>query len=395
MAIGPNLLQASGLPLAFPVAANDACGLAAPTPVLDTVIRMHARSLTVMQKEALILSSRTGHVWRLASDEGAYLDGHDHAPPPLAFLSVGLTASWMIELRALARLNGLGLSPRVRVDIFYSMSGSTTQGTMTGRADAIEVTVDPGGPAMGAGLQGLVADAVAASPAAGLLGQRLENRFALAHNGTPLSGLPVPALHTATVPDLGPAFDRIRPCNGDWSGILVHTGRMSPRGGDTTELGGNWLTDGKARAVRLRTLARFDAEGICVVEQHLGNPQGSVFRFLADDRGRAPDPETYLAAGIGFCFMTQFGRYAKAMKRPLAQTALVQDLHLSLPGASGGTGLAGRAAPLETQVILTSDHEDDFARRALAVAEQSCYLHSLCKTPLKPHLRLGRVEPID
>jgi hypothetical protein len=39
----------------------------------------------MMQKEALIFSQRTRAIWRLASDEGAYLDGDDEAPCPLFF----------------------------------------------------------------------------------------------------------------------------------------------------------------------------------------------------------------------------------------------------------------------------------------------------------------------
>ena len=33
---------------------------------------------------------RPGVTWRLVSDEGPYLNGHDAAPCPLAFLSVGM-----------------------------------------------------------------------------------------------------------------------------------------------------------------------------------------------------------------------------------------------------------------------------------------------------------------
>lgn len=391
MSAEPNRLRDSGLPLCFPAGPLARGGMSAPPPVLDTAVRMVARSLSVMQKEAFVLSSRTGRVWRLASDEGAYLDGHDHAPPPLAFLSVGLTASWMIELRALAARRGLDLRPRVGVDVFYSMSGSTTQGTMTGRVEDIALTLDPDLPLPRADAQGLAAQAMAASAAHGLLMQTLENRFALTHNDTRLRGLAVPDLDPAPLPPDRIDLDAMRPAPGDWSGVLRHTGRLAPRAADTTDLGAGWLTDGKARLIRLHSVAWFDESGLCVIDACLANPQGSVFRFLADDRSRAPDPETWLAAGIGFCFMTQFGRYAKSLHRPLRDTRLVQDLHLSLPGATGGTGLPGRAAPLDTHVLLTSDQDDAFARAAMAAAERSCYLHALCRQVVKPRLRLGPV----
>ena len=47
-----------------------------------------------MQKDALVCTS-TGGAWRLASDEGAYLNGLDEAPCPLAFMTTGMAASFM------------------------------------------------------------------------------------------------------------------------------------------------------------------------------------------------------------------------------------------------------------------------------------------------------------
>ena len=101
---------------------------------------------------------------------------------------------------------------------------------------------------------------------------------------------------------------------------------------------------------------------------YLYNPHGTVFRFLSDEAGRAPDAESYICAGIGFCFMPQFGRYAKIAKTPLEDYRIIQDAHFSLAGASDGTGQAGRADPLETHCYLRSGQEDSFAQRALDMA---------------------------
>ena len=46
-------------------------------------------------------------------------------------------------------------------------------------------------------------------------------------------------------------------------------------------------------------------------------------------RSRAPDAVTYISAGIGFCFMTQFGRYAKIIKKERPDALL--------PNATGPT----------------------------------------------------------
>ena len=97
-----------------------------------------------------------------------------------------------------------------------------------------------------------------------------------------------------------------------------------------------------------------------------------------------------IAAGIGFCFMTQFGRCARIVGRPLSDYRILQDAHFSLGGASGGTGRAGEALPLETHAHLFSDEDDDFARIALDMAERTCFLHAFCRTDLKARLRVSR-----
>ena len=52
-----------------------------------------------MQKEAIVASARSGKAWRLASDEGPYLDGFDSAPCPLSFLTTGMVSSYFNEIQ--------------------------------------------------------------------------------------------------------------------------------------------------------------------------------------------------------------------------------------------------------------------------------------------------------
>ena len=82
-----NPLIDSGKPLFFKVANADVLGFEMPAIRSGEAVRLSVRSLSVMQKEALVASASTGNVWRLASDEGAYLAGLDEAPCPLSFLS--------------------------------------------------------------------------------------------------------------------------------------------------------------------------------------------------------------------------------------------------------------------------------------------------------------------
>ena len=138
-------------------------------------------------------------------------------------------------------------------------------------------------------------------------------------------------------------------------------------------------------------------DGIKEIEQHLYSPHGSIFRFLSEEapgaggQGRAPDAISFISAGIGFCFMTQFGRMASMEALDLPHYSIVQDTHFSFGGASGGTGKAGEADPVETHVHLVTNEADEVARDMLDVSEQTCFLHAFCRTDLKTRLKVTRV----
>ena len=132
--------------------------------------------------------------------------------------------------------------------------------------------------------------------------------------------------------------------------------------------------------------------------QELFSPLGSTFRFLSKEAegfggdGRAPDAATYISAGIAFCFMTQLGRYAKIVKKQLDEYKVIQDTHFSLGGASGGTGSPGFADAVETHVYLDTPEGAEFARKALDMGEQTCFLHAFCRTDLKTKIRVQRIS---
>ena len=81
---------------------------------------------------------------------------------------------------------------------------------------------------------------------------------------------------------------------------------------------------------------------------HLYKPIGSSFRFVCDEselgggKGLAPPPLAYVSAGIGFCYMTQLGRYAAIAKHKLDAYRIAQ--HTSFPfegNLEDGTRTAG------------------------------------------------------
>ena len=127
------------------------------------------------------------------------------------------------------------------------------------------------------------------------------------------------------------------------------------------------------------------------IQQMQYSPYGTSFQLLSSEDGRAPDANTLISAGIAFCFMTQFGRFVSMLKLDLSDYRIVQDPHFSLGGASGGTGQAGSADPIETHVYLTTTESDAMAQEMLDISEVTCFLHAFCRTDLKTKLKVTRI----
>lgn len=391
-----NPLKECGKPLFFKVANARDIGFSAPQNRKGQSIRLAVRSLSVMQKEALVASSLTGAVWRVASDEGAYLAGLDEGPCPLSFLTTGMVSSYMEEILALAKLRRTPIRHiKLIQDNYYTMKGSALKGTMTGGARDIELEAQIDSEADQSSLHALLLDAVAASPLNGLMRGTKNSLFALVHNGRQIPLGKAKPIGSAALPDPGDTFDRAQPMPGDWSTLIVRNG-MSPKTEETVTLAGDSLKEEQDRTLHVRGVCTLRPDGIKHIEQQLFNPHGSTFHYLCEEgeanggKGRAPDAASYISAGIGFCFLTQLGRYAKIAKKKLGSYRIIQDTHFSLGGASGGTGKPGDTDPVETNLYLESEEDDDLARAALDMSEQTCFLHAFCRTDLKAKVRITR-----
>ena len=389
-----NLLVESGKPRFFRVDDAADIGFSPPDIRMGEAVRLCVRSLSGMQKEALVASAQTGAVWRLASDEGAYLAGLDEAPCPLAFLTTGMVSSYMNETLALAGIRGLAIDDiRLIQDNYYTMKGSALRGTMVGGARNVDLTAHISSDAPWEDLNRLLLDATAASPLNGLMRGSKESLFTLVHNGREIeTGRALP-IGRPSEPDPGDHFDAAQPAAGALS-ALVDRGGMTPKAEHSVTLANDSLTDRQDRLLHVRAICTLREDGVKQIEQQLFNPHGSIFHFLSDEapenggKGLAPDAASYISAGIGFCFMTQMGRYASIAKKDLKNYRIIQDTHFSLGGASGGTGEAGKADPVETHVYLDTGEDDDFARQALDMSEQTCFLHAFCKADLKTRVSI-------
>jgi uncharacterized OsmC-like protein len=389
-------LEDIGRPVIFPVTALDAVGLQAPSNRHGQSIRAWIRSLEGIQKEGVTLSRLTGRAWRFASDEGAHLGGRNVAPNPLSFVGVGMAASFMTELLALAAARGITLeNPVLVVENFYFRAGSFPRGTMVSSAISPEVSFDCQSSASPTDIRQLIMDAVAAAPVNGMVRDEKISLFSLTHNGVKIAPEKVAALPGDALADpgdpiakLGPAADADR--HQPLAKITLSEEDMARRVAINPEPAP--VLDSSKILLHLRTICRLRPDGTyeCLREQY--KECSSSWVFIVDDRldaqnAIAPDAGSYFAIGLAFCFMTQIGRYSHMAKLPVSAYRVVQDLHLTTGGASSGTGQGGTGDPVETHVYMDTEIDDDAARDVVRIAETTCFLHALCRDKAKIKIR--------
>lgn len=395
-------LEEMGEPLYF-IAGNGAeAGFPVPPNPHGQSLRTWVRSLGGMQKEALVVSAATGTAWRFACDEDTHLGGHNKAPNPLTYLSAGMISSYMAEISALAEQRQIELRDlELVLENFYYREGDFRKGTMISGALPPELNVSCQADCDDQSLTTLLYEAIAASPLNGLARGRHPSLFTLVHNGktltpeqvTPLAAEPfanpgdnfsklVPASDSAAVPSL------IGPLEEEDAGYdaFVNTRIESPE------------LDADKQLLHMHSKCVLRPDGVKEIYKEQYTPAAPSWKYLSDEaeefggHGRAPDAASLISAGIGLCFMTQMGRFAHMAKLPLIDYGIIQDTHFSPGGASGGTGQAGIAQPVETQVFLQTNGGDKIAQQILGVCERTCFLHAFCRDDLKPKVRASKTS---
>jgi uncharacterized OsmC-like protein len=393
-------LESIDRPLTYKVANAEAAGFAPPANRHGQTVRTWVRSLAGIQKEALVTSAATGLSWRFASDEGPHLKGRDHAPNPLSFLSVGMVASFMNEIMALAAQRRVTLSDiELNLENLYYRDGSFRSGNMVSVALPPELTLTCEADCDDRTMSQLLYEAVSASPLNGLMLGTHPSRFTLTHNGNVLTPTHVAALASAPDPDPGDHFGALEVDNEPRvrQPLLEKLAEvdevMAPFKNAPPPL--PQLGEGKY-VLQLKSRCRILPNGVKeIIREQVASPS-PTWRFLSDEapgcggEGRAPDAMSYVAVGIAFCFMTQFGRYSDMAKIPLSAYRVIQDMHFSPGGASAKTGKAGFTDPVETHVYFDSEAAAAAAQDLLRVGERTCFLHALCRDPIKPRAAFRR-----
>ena len=390
--LGEDIIGTSVQPAFFKVANADEVGIKAPENRKGDALRTWVRSFSGFQKEALVRSAKTGDTWRFVSDEGPYLNGHDAACCPLAFLSCGMAASYMNEILALAELQAVKVRKLKLVqDNYYTMKGSMLKRTMVGGAENIELQVEIDCDLDDAALSEFLINSTFASPLNGLMRGQIDSLFRLSKNGTELPTARALELDGPILPDPGDHFAKATPVESE-EPLMARLGPTPKKAvAKGTATGSSSLSDEQDRRLNIGAVAELREDGIKSIQQMQYSPFGTSFRLLSSEDGRAPDANSLISAGIGFCFMTQFGRFASMLKLDLPDYRIAQDTHFSLGGASGGTGKAGEADPIETHVYLETTESDAMAQEMLDISEQTCFLHAFCRTDLKTKLKIKRL----
>lgn len=374
-------IQSSGFPLVFKVR-PDLAPPGLPEPAAGrTEVLTQVRALEGMQKEAVVWLG-PGHGWRMVSDEGPYLNGTDLAPFPLGFFAAGLQFSLMSRLVRAAR--GLGVllrSLRVEQETCYTMEGSFLRGDAAGGAAPVQVLLHLESDAAPQAVAGLVRLGESGSAGHALMRDVLHNAFSLSLCGRDVA---LPGLRRPT---------RARPASHD-PGLLHPDGDAGAAPEILAKVeaadavhgveggAGSSLKAEQRRTLRVRGEAHLQDRLRMETTVRLFQPIGSSFRFACDESvargggGSAPPPEAYLAAGIGFCYMTQLGRYAHILKQPLDRYGIVQQNTFREEGLAATGSLTAVAGAFDTHVSIESALSEEQARDLVRMGEQTCFLHA-------------------
>ena len=389
--LGENQIAESGLAPFFRLANADEVTVDAPENCKGDALHTWVRSLIGFQKEAHVQPAKTDDTWRLIRVEGAYLNDHVAAPCPMVFLSTRMVASYMNGISTLARKQGVEIRKQKLIQFyFFTKKGSMPNRTMVGGAKTVklkcEIDCDLDDTTPGR----ILTNAVHPSPLNGRMRGRLKSQFKLGKNGAKVTTNKVPDLSGFLFPDPESQFSKSVPEVGD----LTLMEPIGPTAKKDVVMGtfpaGSTFFDGQDRRLDIGAVGILRYDGYKEIQQMQSSPCGTSFRFLSSEDCQAPDDNTLISVGIGFCFATQFWSFVSMLKFDLPDHCIVQDAHFSSGGASGGTSKAEQADPVETHVYLETSESDETAQEILDFSEQTCFLHAFCRIGLKTRIKVVR-----
>jgi hypothetical protein len=229
----------------------------------------------------------------------------------------------------------------------------------------------------------------------------LTNGFALTHNGERCDLLGLPPTRSRC--EKAPSFDWVAPDPAHpTSDAIITRVREAEKVHGVEGGAGSSLRAEQKRTLHIRAEAWVTGGMAMESEVRLYKPIGSSFRFRCDETAenggaeRAPPPLAYLGAGVGFCYMTQLGRYAHIRKKHLAAYSLTQKngFVFSAPAdvtereaPANETGFV-TAHPFDTHVFIESEETDQVAGDFMRTGARTCFLHAAMRDQLPSDIRL-------
>lgn len=343
-----------------------------------------------MRKEAIVLDI-TGEKWCMICDEGPYLDGADSAPPPLAYFSAGMAFGFVSQLNLLAEEFGVLIEDyKIIQDNYYTIEGSAIKKTMVSGGLPVDVKVELKSNADKKKLEKLIELTKAQNPVYAYLETNLKNHFSLFHNGVKLNVQQKGDVQTLPTLDLEKDYSIGQDLNKEEA--IVSKQEQVETLFDVEGGKGSALKETQKRNLHIRAITTPHKDGISKTQVQIFKPIGSMFQFFCDlpnrigGELRTPSALAYASAGIGFCFMTQIGRYAKIKKYNLNNYSINQKTSFSIePGIS-------KVFPLTTDTYIDSTLSDHIAQEVFTMSEQTCFLHGAMKEEHKTNFEVILIE---
>lgn len=362
---------------------DDCARLETPPPGFERIWAAF-EPMDIMQKRGQIARPQTGEAWQLLCDEGAGLGGTDWAPPPLAYFAAGLASSISGSVAASLAEQGIPADAvSLTLNNNYSLRGSILRGTMEGKGHDPDVAVTiEGGTLTDKDKAALVLQAVSGGLAGYLMKNLFTSEFSLIANGAPVS-LDLPECNLSADASALPTASLAPP-----AAPYVRKAFLRPKDTPVETGTGGGIDTVQDRTFKVAATARATREGTIEMQAGINRPDASVYDILGSaDTGApgAPSSACLIAAGIGFCYMTQLGRYAEAVKRPVHDYRMIQSIDIPLPGADGS-----QTPVIGTKLFLNLAEPDaEFARDLAHSAKRTCFLHSTLQESLRSRITVG------
>lgn len=380
-------IERLGHPLGFKISSSGSRpGVLGSGPSSD-VFKVEARQLEGHQKEGVVTEGEGGTAWRMTTDEDGHLRGTDLAPFPLGYFNAGLHADLTNRIVSIAKQRSLDISGmQLSLDTGYFMTGSFFKGTGEGYAEPASIDIAFSSSSTVEELTKLVTDAVDASPAFALMRRPLRNTFAIYVNGrrrkvtTMLSSSADDAADPFVTYSKAPSPDADADTFPD---LIYKTGEKSD---GVQAIASGDMSSGPAIRPVIGRSSLIHPDGGTETDVVLGMPGASNFALKSDERMDAemgPSGLAILAAGIGFCYMTQMSRYIEYQKMGIRGVRLVQLTPFTIDDDGRGV-----AHPADTHLFLSGDEDDATFERLMKIAEKTCYLHKTMSDALEPTIKV-------